>query len=226
MKNALYLSAAAALLAFSAPAYAQQAVMATTDLNIRQGPGPQYPVIGVINVDGQAQLEGCAEGSKWCMVSYNGVEGWAYSDYLAADMSGQQVIVTERVAEIQPTETFTRRVQGNDAVAGGATAGMATGAIAGAIIGGPVGAAIGGVAGAATGSIAGSVADPSPEVVTYVRSNPQQTVYLDGEVVVGASLPPSVDVYEIPDYEYRYVYVNEVPVLVEPESRRIVRIVR
>jgi len=30
----------------------------------------------------------------------------------------------------------------------------------------------------------------------------------------------------VPDYEYRYVYVNEVPVLVEPQSRRIVHIVR
>ncbi len=224
MKNALYVSAAAVLLAMSAPAYAQQAVSATTDLNIRQGPGPQYPVVGVIGVDGQAQLEGCAQGSKWCMVSYNGVQGWAYSDYLVADVSGREMIVTERIAEV-PSVTY-ERPAGGDAVAGGGTAGMATGAIAGAIIGGPIGAAIGGVAGAATGAIAGSVVEPTAEVTTYVRENRVDPVYLDGEVVVGASLPSNVEVYEVPNYEYRYVYVNEVPVLVEPETRRIVHIVR
>jgi uncharacterized protein YraI len=223
MKNALYVSAAAVLLAMSAPAYAQQVVSATTDLNIRQGPGPNFPIVGVIAVDGQAQLEGCAQGSKWCMVNYNGVQGWAYSDYLVADASGRQVIVTERMAEL-PTVTYERRVEGDAAAAGG-IAGATTGAIAGAVIGGPVGAAIGGVAGLATGSIAGSV-DVTPEVTTYVRSNPVQPVYLEGEVVVGATLPPSVEVYEVPNYQYRYVYVNEVPVLVEPESRRIVHIVR
>ena len=51
-------------------------------------------------------------------------------------------------------------------------------------------------------------------------------VYLEGEVVVGATLPETVELREIPDYEYRYVYVNGVPVLVEAETRQIVRIVR
>lgn len=226
MKNALYASAAA-LLVMSAPAFAQQMVVATTDLNIRQGPGPQYPVVGVIAADGQAQLEGCAQGSKWCMVSYDGAQGWAYSDYLVADMGGREVIVTERVAEVVPTETYTRRVESSDGAAVGGTAGMATGALAGAIIGGPVGAAIGGVAGAATGSIAGAAGEPpTPAVTTYVREHRVEPVYLEGEVVVGATLPDTVEVYEVPDYEYRYVYVNEVPVLVEPQTRRIVHIVR
>lgn len=224
MKNLLYVSTAAVLLAVSAPAHAQQAVSATTDLNIRGGPGPQFEVVGVIRADEQAQLEGCAQGSKWCQVTYNGVQGWAYSDYLVADVSGREMIVTERVAEL-PTVTYERQA-GSDGAAGGGVAGAATGAVAGAIIGGPVGAAIGGIAGAATGSIAGSIADPTPEVTTYVRSNPVDPVYLDGEVVVGAQLPPSVEVYQVPEYEYRYVYVNGLPVLVEPESRKIVHIIR
>jgi uncharacterized protein YraI len=224
MKRALYVSAAAALLAIAAPAYAKQVVVATTDLNIRQGPGPQHAIVGVIAADGQAQLEGCAQGSRWCMVTYEGIQGWAYSNYLVADVSGSQVILSERVTEVVPTETYTRRV-GDGAVAGGATVGAATGAVAGAIIGGPVGAVVGGAAGLATGSIVGSV-EVTPEVTTYVRSNPVQPVYLEGEVVVGASLPSSVEVHAIPDYRYRYVYVNEVPVLVEPDTRRIVHIVR
>ena len=61
---------------------------------------------------------------------------------------------------------------------------------------------------------------------TYVVSNPVDPVYLDGEVVVGAGLPETVELRTIPDYEYRYVYVNRQPVLVEPDSRRIVYVYR
>lgn len=225
MKTRLILSVAAcAVVAMSTSAFAQSMVVATTDLNIRSGPGPQYPVVGAITVDGQATLNGCLEGSKWCQVSFNGAEGWAYSDYLLADNSGVEVVVTERPAQMEvPVVTY--EDTGNAATAGG-VAGAATGAIAGAIIGGPIGAAVGGIAGAAGGGITGSVIEPTPEVRTYVESNPVDPVYLDGEVVVGASLPDTVEIREIPDYEYRYVYVNGQQVLVEPDTRRIVYVVR
>ena len=68
--------------------------------------------------------------------------------------------------------------------------------------------------------------DPPENVRTYVTSNQIEPVYLDGEVVVGAGLPETVELREIPDYEYRYVYVNGQPVLVEPDTRRIVYVVR
>jgi hypothetical protein len=101
---------------------------------------------------------------------------------------------------------------------------MATGAVAGAFIGGPVGAAVGAVAGGAVGA---TVIEPPPEEVrTYVTTNRVDPIYLEGEVVVGAGLPETVELREIPDYEYRYVYVNEQPVLVEPQSRRIVYVLR
>jgi outer membrane lipoprotein SlyB len=201
---------------------AQTSVVATTDLNVRAGPGPQYEVIGVIGADQQAMLEGCLEDSRWCTVTVDGTQGWAYSAYLAAETSGTRVIVAERPAEIAvPTVTYE-----TTASTGGAISGAATGAVAGALIGGPVGAAVGGVAGAATGGAVGAVIDPPEPVRTYVRSNPTETVYLEGEVVVGAGLPETVTVREIPDYEYRYVYVNGQPVLVEPQSRRIVHVIR
>ena len=47
-----------------------------------------------------------------------------------------------------------------------------------------------------------------------------------GEVVVGSSLPDTVELREIPDYEYRYVYVNDRPMLVEPGSRRVVYVIQ
>lgn len=223
MKPNLLISAAAgALLAMSASALAQTSVTATTDLNVRSGPGPQHPVIGVLAAGQATTLNGCIEGSKWCSVAEAGGQGWVYSDYLTGNFGGQQVVLTERPAESVQVIT----APSGDGGAEGAVVGGATGAVAGAIIGGPIGAAVGGVAGATIGGATGAAAEPPPEVRTYVTSNQVDPVYLEGEVVVGASLPETVELREIPDYEYRYVNVNNQPVLVEPGSRRIVYVIR
>lgn len=225
MTAKLFTATALSAIMISGAALAQSMVSATTDLNVRAGPGPQYPVVGVIAADGQAMLDGCLDGSKWCQVTAEGVQGWAYSDYLIGDNAGVEVVVTERPAGMEVPVVTYDTTQDQAATAGG-VAGAATGAIAGAIIGGPIGAAVGGIAGAAGGSITGAAITPAPEVRTYVEQNPLDPVYLDGEVVVGASLPDNVEVREIPDYEYRYVYVNGQPVLVEADTRRIVYVIR
>jgi hypothetical protein len=67
---------------------------------------------------------------------------------------------------------------------------------------------------------------PPPAVQNYVIENTREPVLLDGEVVVGAAVPDDVELYEVPDYEYRYTYVNQVPVLVQPDTRRVVYIYR
>ena len=63
-------------------------------------------------------------------------------------------------------------------------------------------------------------------MTTYVRTNPVDQIYLDGEVVVGAGIPETVQLSEVPESEYYYAYVNGLPVLVEKEQRRVVYIVR
>jgi uncharacterized protein YraI len=203
-------------LTVSDAALAATSTIAVTDLNVRSGPGPEYPVVGLVGAGQQAIVTGCIQGSKWCSVD-NG--GWVYSDYLTADVSGSAVILTERPAAVEvPTVTYEPPKGG--AVAGG----VATGAVAGALIGGPVGAAVGAVAGGAVGA---TVIQPPPEEVrTYVTTNTVDPIYLDGEVVVGAGLPETVALAEIPNYEYRYVYLNGQPVLVEPQSRKIVYVLR
>jgi hypothetical protein len=169
-------------------------------------------------------LNGCLENSKWCAVATNAGEGWVYSDYLTGDFGGTQVVVTQR-----PATSGVKLVAAPADKGGGdsgAVAGGFTGAVAGALIGGPVGAAVGGVAGAVAGGAAGTVIDPPENVRTYVTSNKIDPVYLEGEVVVGAGLPDTVELREIPDYEYRYVYVNGQPVLVDAKTRQIVYVVR
>lgn len=223
-------TAAAALLALAGAADAQSMVTATADLNIRSGPGPQYEPIGVIGSGQQATLDGCIRGSKWCMVEAGGVKGWSYSDYMTGAFQGSQtVVVTQAPAEAVPSVTYDGPVlEGKAPVqGGGAVAGAATGAVAGALIAGPIGAAVGGVAGAATGGTIEAAAEPPPPPVReYVTSNPGEPVYLDGEVVVGAGVPDSVQLRDVPDYQYRYVDINGQPVLVDPQTRRIVYVVR
>ncbi|MCQ8780688.1 DUF1236 domain-containing protein [Mangrovibrevibacter kandeliae] len=106
------LAGAAALCAFAAaPALAQTAVSATTDLNVRAGPDPQFEVVTVIPGGDAAMLNGCNDTGSWCQVDYNGVTGWAYSDYLSEDVGGQTVIVTQRrdVPVVTYEQTYERR---------------------------------------------------------------------------------------------------------------------
>jgi hypothetical protein len=201
---------------------AQTLAATTADLNVRAGPGPEYEVIGLIQANQEVMVNGCLGGSKWCTVDAEPVDGWVYSDYLVAEPSGSAVVLSEGYADVGvPVVTY----DGPDP-AGGAAAGAVTGAVAGALIGGPPGAVVGAVAGGAIGGTAAAAIDPPDQVRTYITGNPVDPVYLEGEVVVGAGIPEAVQLREIPDYEYRYVYINRQPVIVDPGSRRIVYVIR
>lgn len=223
-KHLAFIALAALSAAAPGVAFAQTAsATATAELNIRSGPGPQYPSVGFIAAGGTAEVDGCLDASKWCRVNYDGVTGWSYSDYLTADLSGTAVVLTNRYADVGlTTVTF----EDDGAAAGGAVAGTVSGAVAGALIAGPVGAAVGGAIGAGTGATAGAVIDPPAAARTYVTANPIDEVYLDGEVVIGAGVPDTVALQTIPDYDYQYVYINGQPVLVNPSNRQIVYVVR
>lgn len=208
--------AAAALFAFTGIAAAEVAATATVDLNLRSGPGPQYPVVGVIDSQGSANVFGCIESGTWCQVSYKGTDGWAYSRYLVADRGGSAVVIAEQRTEVGvPVVKYDGPVEGM-------AAGAVGGAVVGALVAGPVGAVVGG----AIGASAGVAVDPPPEVRTYVVTNQRDPVYLDGEIVIGAGVPDTVELYPVPEYEHSYAYINHRPVLVDPGSRRIVYVVR
>ncbi|MBW8907693.1 MAG: DUF1236 domain-containing protein [Mesorhizobium sp.] len=203
MKPVLLPAIAGALLAMSGAALAETAVSAVTDLNVRAGPGPQYPVIGVIAAGQSATLSGCIENSKWCTIAEAGGKGWVYSDYVTADFSGSRVIVTRRPADagIAVVAPPADDVYGNDNYTGAIVSNDDADAIE-------------------------SIGRPPAEVGTYVTAHRVDPVYLDGEVVTGATLPDTVELREIPDYRYRYVYVNNQPALVDPGTRRIVYVMR
>ena len=200
----------------SSAAFAATEASAWTDLNLRAGPGPMYEIVGVSPANASVSVEGCLDAASWCKVSFEGKEGWASGDYLTAMVDSTPTVVyanREKVA----VGSVTYEDQSKE----GAAVGVATGAAAGAMVAGPVGALVGAVLG---GGLGANV--PDKKVTTYVTGTPVEPVYLDGDVVVGAGLPETVVLSEVPDSEYSYAYVNGVPVIVERKQRQIVYIVR
>ena len=110
----------------------------------------------------------------------------------------------------------------------GAATGAATGAVGGAVVGGPVGAVVGGTVGA----IAGGIADTqAPQFQQYVVQQSVPSYAYTGEIAVGTVLPSTgVRYYEVPAQygvrEYRYTVVNNRTVLVDPQTHRVVQIIR
>jgi len=95
----LFSAAAAALLATTigatfAPATASAAAPASvvTDLNVRAGPGTQYPAVTVFPRGSRVTVIGCTRGTAWCDVSGRGVRGWVSAHYLEFRHRGDRLI--------------------------------------------------------------------------------------------------------------------------------------
>ena len=75
----------------------------------------------------------------------------------------------------------------------------------------------------------GAAIEPPPrKVVTYVEEQPvpQDAVVIEERVKVGATLPDAVVLERVPDNDgYAYAFVNDQRVIVEPQSRKIVKII-
>jgi uncharacterized protein YraI len=216
-------------------AYAQTLTAFTTvDLNLRAGPGPEFPVLLAMPSNTAIEVFGCLDDRLWCEVTWNGNRGWAYSTYLTIQTAGQVVVLQQAPTpppmvmfpgeqywvQHYPTQPFFVERQRWF----GPGAGAIGGATIGAILGGPIGAAIGAGVGAAAGAAAAVAVDPPQEVRAYVMQQQPTPVFLQGEVVIGAQLPEPVMLQPIPNYTYAYAYINSQWVLVDPTTRAIVHV--
>ena len=204
-KSSAIAVALVAVASLATPAAAATIAIATTPLNIRSGPGPQYSVIGAIPDRGQTTIIGCIQGSLWCQVSFNGRRGWAYAQYLTARLAGRSLILAEGLDNV-PAVTYRAPVE---TVGTAVPAPTVTGTLA-----------------APPAAAQPLVITPPPPVGSYVASHPVAPAYLNGEVVQGVGLPADVALAPVPGYDYEYAYVNNVPVLVEPQTRRVEYIYR
>ncbi|MGX9571865.1 DUF1236 domain-containing protein [Mesorhizobium sp. f-mel] len=70
---------------------------------------------------------------------------------------------------------------------------------------------------------------PEQETVIreYVKKQPLASVELpEVELNIGSTLPETVELHEVPDTEYRYVVVDNRTVVVDPGTRKIVKIIQ
>jgi hypothetical protein len=94
------------------------------------------------------------------------------------------------------------------------------GARAGGAVAGPVGEVVGGTVGAAVGL---GLEIPNAVITGLPR---ERSVVVQERVVVGEPLPTTVELRPVPQYtEYRYAVVNDRRVIVDPRTRRVVKII-
>jgi hypothetical protein len=117
------------------------------------------------------------------------------------------------------------------AQAQGTVRGAERGAAQGERDAGPLGAVVGGTVGAVAGTIGGILGvEDRPRFREYVVRERHPSYRYDNDFRVGAMLPEGgVTYYDVPaDYHitgYRYAYVNDHAVLVDPRTHRIVQII-
>jgi hypothetical protein len=117
------------------------------------------------------------------------------------------------------------------AQAQGTVRGMERGAAQGDREAGPLGAVVGGTVGAVAGTVGGILGvEDRPRFREYVVRERHPSYRYDNDFRVGAMLPESgVIYYDVPaEYHvtgYRYTYVNDHAVLVDPRTHRIVQII-
>jgi hypothetical protein len=98
--------------------------------------------------------------------------------------------------------------------------GAERGARAGGQVGGPVGEVVGGTVGAAVGL---GLEIPNAVIGAVPRD---RSVVVRERVVVGEPLPEAVELRTVPSHtEYRYAVVNDRRVIVEPRTRRVLKII-
>ncbi|MBB6484326.1 DUF1236 domain-containing protein [Rhizobium lusitanum] len=192
-------------------AHAEMAATTASDIEVRSGPGAEFPTVGVATRGSPATLDGCVEGSRWCRVDVNGMRGWVYAQYLSVEQNGAPVVVQDHRDDLGiPTITYEK------------TDPVTTGGIQSAQPD-PDDQLLGRVD-EDSGNIVAIT--PPEEVRTYIDDNPVDTVQLGGNLAIGATVPQSVEVHRIPDYQYSYIDVNHRQVLVDPGTRRIVYVYR
>lgn len=172
----------------------------TAHLNLRAGPGTQYPVEGVMDRNIRSEITGCLADWSWCAVDVAGLTGWASAEYLVVDQNGQI--------------SHVNRAQGETGIPVIAAEGFVEVVAAPAV----------GVITGANGHVEAIV--PAEAVIAFIAAAPVESVAVTGEIVVGAVVPAGLQLYEVPSAQYGFAVLNHVPVLVDTSSRAIVYIHR
>ncbi len=92
MKRILWLAGALLLAAFALPAAALAQNAYTTDyVNLRAGPGYDYPIVIAVPANTGLQSYGCLGDWSWCDVSWGPYRGWMSGEFIAYVYNNQWV---------------------------------------------------------------------------------------------------------------------------------------
>jgi hypothetical protein len=81
------------------------------------------------------------------------------------------------------------------------------------------------VVGGTVGAAAGAAAEIPDAVITSARGYRGPSVRVQERVLVGEPLPGAVELRTVPSHtEYRYAIVNDQRVIVDPRTRRVIRV--
>ncbi len=80
------------------PAAAASAAVATTNVNLRAGPGTNYPVVTAMPRGASLAVYGCLAGYTWCDVSWGPSRGWVAANYVQVAYQGRPVVLTPALA--------------------------------------------------------------------------------------------------------------------------------
>lgn len=183
----------------SVPAFAVSGY-STVHLNVRAGPGTQYPILGTMETNVRTQIDGCLDDYSWCSTEIAGISGWASAQYLVVDEGGE-------IMEVQEAGSAT----GIPVIAAEGFEVVEVGEVVGEVVG-------------PSGAVEAIV--PEAAVIEYIVANPVPAVQVNGEIVVGATLSEDIPLYDIPGSEYGYAILNGVPVLVDVNALTVVYIYR
>jgi uncharacterized protein YraI len=80
----------------------------TSDVNMRAGPGTEYPAVTTVPENARVNIHGCLSDYGWCDVSWSGDRGWISAQYLDYYYNNRYVYLPDYVDVIDvPVVTFT-----------------------------------------------------------------------------------------------------------------------
>jgi uncharacterized protein YraI len=71
-----------------------------TDVNLRAGPGTEYPVLLTVPTDAPITILGCLEDYTWCDTTFEDRRGWMRSIYLAGYYDGEYYLLSDYAPDL------------------------------------------------------------------------------------------------------------------------------
>jgi uncharacterized protein YraI len=72
----------------------------SADVNLRSGPGTDYPAVTVVPQWTGLQVQGCIEGYSWCDVQVGPDRGWVYAQYLEILQNDQPAYIEQAAPQL------------------------------------------------------------------------------------------------------------------------------